>query len=469
MFDNPKILLGIAVLLAAIPIAVWLYITIKKEKNSKKIMLMIFSLGCLTAPALLALQIIWAGQTPLSYVALPILILMAIMTESATKRVISITLGLADAILLFLLKPTWILDIKIPKFDLVELIEKNFSSALIASIFTLLLFAAMEENIKLYVMRSIDRKTLYIAKINDAMRYCIAAALGFSFAENVYYLYSWWPSISTGELASMYFFRSILTTAAHMTYSGILGYYYGVGKFSMIINQQNLVEGKKDRISEMIAKIFNFPPSEAYRQKMIFKGLFIATGMHFSINFMLELQQTQNLRIMFPLVVLTTVAMYLFLEYLLKSKAGHLILLTDPTTKKTSSIGKKDEEVVVELLSMWLKDRRYVDVIHICERLLERDPDNNVVKLFKAKAMDEMDEKNIYKQVLGTVIKTNDQLSGDDKSVIAKYVAQKETIKKAEEQNKKEEIKTPTVTTAPQQNSKPNVLENFTGDGTFKI
>ena len=242
-----------------------------------------------------------------------------------------------------------------------------------------------------------------------------------------------------------------------MVYSGVFGYFYGIGKFSMVINQQNIVSGKKDKLSAVVARIFNLPLSEGFRQKIILKGLFIAIAMHFTINYLLQLAEGENSRILMPIVLITNILMYLFLQYLLNRKAGHLILLTDPTTQKTSTMAKKDTEVVMELLAMWSKDKRYVDVIHVCERLLQRDPDNNVVKLFKAQAMDAMDEKDIYKKILGTVIKTKDDLSIDQKNIISKYVAEKK----------------PTVTTAPsipvQQAQQKNVLEKFTGEGTFKI
>lgn len=444
MFENSIFLLGFATLLAAIPIVIWLYINIKHEKQNRKIMFLVFGLGCLTAPALLGLQILWE---------------------------------------------------KYPEFNLEAFISRTFSSPMTATIMILLLFASMEEIIKLYVMRGVDRKTLCIARINDAMSYSIAAALGFSFVENVYYLYSWWPYIGTGELATMYFFRSIFTTASHMVYSGIFGYFYGIGKFSMIINQQkNIMENKRDKLSGFIAKIFNLPPSEGFRQKAVLKGLFIAIGMHFTVNFLLDLQQQKNIALLLPLVILVNVLMYLFLQYLLKRKTSHLILLTDPTTQRTSSMNKKDEDVVTELLGMWFKDKKYVDVLHVCERLLERDPDNTVVKLFKTKAMDEMEDKNIYKKVLGTVIKTD--LDNSQKNIIAKYIAEKEMFQKVKLMIKarlEKEGKThlepvvkdsPIIMAPPQSNTpatnntstqtpvnsdKKNILSNYTGEGTFKL
>lgn len=477
MFNDPKILLSLAISAAAIPAAIWLYLTIKKGPSSKKIALMVFGFGCTTAPLLLGLQIIWEGKTALVLTLIPILVLIIIIAESYVKKIISGILLTGIIVINYFSElqtnsiVQWIWSEKVPAFDLQSAIDKNASSYLISTVLSLLLFVVMEENIKLYVMRTIDRKTLYISKINDAIIYSVAAAIGFSFAENIYYFYSYWPDIYKHspdymkEIIIMIILRTIFTTAAHMTYSGVFGYYYGIGKFSMVINQQNAIEGKKDRISKFIAKIFNLPPSEGFRQKAVLKGLFFAMTMHFSINFMLQLQEDFGIQILLPAVVLTTIAIFSFLQYLLNRKAGHLILLTDPTTKRTSTIGKKDEDVVLELMTMWLKDQKYVDVIHICERLLERDPDNNVVKMFKAKAMDEMDDKNIYKQVLGTVIKGKNDLSTSDKSIIAKYVSQKEAQKKTETPKSTE-----TATIKPIENKTPTkVLEKFTGEGTFKL
>ncbi|MCX6734963.1 MAG: PrsW family glutamic-type intramembrane protease [Candidatus Peregrinibacteria bacterium] len=459
MLDNPIALLGLSTLLAAIPIAVWLFITLKQGPSSKKIALMVFGLGCITAPALLGLQVVWEGRTALIMALIPISGLAMFIFDSYLKKAFAALVLILCIISNYMENFQWLWSIKIPQFNLQSAIETNASSYFTATVLSLLLFVILEENIKLYVMRTIDRKTLYISKINDAMIYAIAAALGFSFAENVYYLYSFWPSVSNSELITMYIFRGIFTTAAHMTYSGIFGYYYGIGKFSMVINQQNLIEGTQDKISLFIAKIFNIPPSEGFRQKTVLKGLMIAMGLHFSINFMLQLQQDYGIRILFPIVILCNIAMFAFLQYLMSRKAGHLILLSDPSTKKSSTMVKKDEEVVIELMNMWLKDQRYVDVIHICERLLERDPDNNVVKMFKAKAMDEMDEKNIYKKILGTVVKTDDELSTDDKSIINKYTATKDS-KKTEPQE---------IQNQPQPQQKKDILEKLTGEGTFKL
>jgi hypothetical protein len=66
-------------------------------------------------------------------------------------------------------------------------------------------------------------------------------------------------------------------------------------------------------------------------------------------------------------------------------------------------MAKTDEDVVIELLGMWFNKNKFVEVLHICERLLKRDPDNKIVKLFKAQAMDKMEGKHPYKTILSKI------------------------------------------------------------------
>ncbi len=422
MFKNSIFLLGISTVFAAIPAAIWLYILFKKEVKSKKIVAIIFGLGCLTAPALLGMQYLW--------------------------------------------------DI-FPRFNLAAFIEDNIQTQSKMYIAMFILFGALEEIIKHYVITVVDKKTVLIKTIGDSIRYSLAAALGFSFTENIYYLYEFWPSISTGDLVTMYIFRSIFTACAHMIFSGVFGYFYGIGKFSIeIVKQQKLI-GETSRFAIFTSKFFNIPLTHAYQQNMVVKGLFIAIFIHAIYNYLLQFN------IMIPVIIFVILGA-LYLRYLLTRKAGHLILSTDISTVKKSTLAKNDEDVVVELLGMWFKEGKYVDVIHICERLLERDPDNNVVKLFKANAMDKMDSKDTYRSILGTVLKTNDELSEKQKNIISKYTEEKEMFRKVQSMIKKQlekEGKKFISNTKeqkdkiknPQNNKKNGLLENYTGEGTFKM
>ena len=181
---------------------------------------------------------------------------------------------------------------------------------------------------------------------------------------------------------------------------------------------------------------------------------------------------------MLPVIIFVILG-FIFMQLLLHRKAGHLVLTTDVTQKQKATINKKDADVVVDLLGLWFTDKRYVDVIHICERLLERDPSNNVVRLFKAKAMDKLDDKDTYKGILNTVVKTEDDLSANDKNIISKHLTEKDQMrevkkmikgqlekegKKFVDPEKKEKKEVKKV-----EKPKDNVLEDYTGKGNFKI
>jgi len=395
MLENPILLLGISLIAAGIPAFVWLYILFNKNSKSKWIIAIIFGLGCLTAPFLLGVQFAWE---------------------------------------------------KFPQFNLASFIETTVTTQSTRYVLLFVLFGAMEEIVKHYVICSVDKRTILIKTIGDSIRYSLAAALGFSFAENVYYLYQFWPQISIGELAGMYIFRSIFTACAHMIFSGIFGYYYGIGKFSIDITKQQQLIGESSRATRSIARIFNISLSHAYQQEMVLKGLSLAIILNVIYNYLLQFN------IIIPIIIFVVIG-YLYLQYLLNRKAGHLILATDISTKQRSTIAKKDEDIVIELLGLWFKEKRYVDVIHICERLLERDPDNNVVKLFKAQAADKMSDKDVYKNILGTILKDK-----NNPDLLSKYMEQKD-----------KKIKTTSITTQSAPQSKANLHAETNEDKTYNI
>lgn len=411
MLSNPAVLFSLATVFSAIPVLIWMAVFFNKEEKSKKTIAFVFALGCLTAPALLGIQYIW--------------------------------------------------DI-FPNFNLGALIENNIRSQNTMFILTFMLFGAMEELIKMYVVKAVDERTILISKVNDAVKYSLVAALGFSFVENVYYLYQFWPSIGLGELTGMYIFRSIFTTCAHMIFSGIFGYYYGIGKYSIVMTHHQKLTDGVGAMTKWISRTFKLPLSEGFRQKTVLKGVFIAISMHATFNFLLQFNE------IIPVIAFVALG-YLFLKYLLSRKAGHLILTNDITKKTKSTIAKEDGEVVIELLGMWFKESKYVDVIHICERLLERDPDNKVVQLFKAKALDEMDENHTYKKILGKILKSHDDMSENDKNIINKYTTEKDEFEKAKALIKKQLEKEGKTFQEPQKiiTKPPMPVDNQ--EGTFKI
>ncbi len=382
MFQNSLILLGISTIIASIPVIIWLFIIFSNKTESKKTVFLVFILGCFTAPALILLQEVWN---------------------------------------IF------------PSFNLSAFIENNIRSQtwMFIAIFTL--FGALEEIIKMYVLTVVDKKTLLIKTVNDTIRLSLASALGFAFTENIYYLYQFWPSLTTGQLAGMYIFRSTFTACAHMIFSGIFGYYYAMGKFSIKLSKQKKAINKTSKIANGISKIFNIPLSQAYQQKFVLKGLFIAIFIHALYNFILQLG------FKLPVIIFVIIGA-IYVWYLMKTKTGNLIINEDISERNKSKLSKRNEDVIIELISMWFKEKRFVDVIHVCERLLERDPGNEVVMVFKAKALDYLDESNPYKKILNTLLnKNHNNISGKNK--FDKYLREKENYIKAKEMIKKQLIK----------------------------
>lgn len=367
MFENKILLLSISALVTAIPVAIWATLFLKQSSASKLTLILVFFLGTLTAPALLGLQYLWQIY---------------------------------------------------PQFDIATLIETSIAKVSLMYAVLFMFFGMMEEVIKHFAVRIIDKQSVAVKTISDALRFSILAALGFSFSENIYYLYSLWGQMSTGGIVGIYVFRSIFTMCAHMIFSGIFGYYFGISKFTIDITKQEELTGGRSTTAKIISKLFSIPYQEAYKEKTILKGLFLAMGIHAVFNFLLQFNN------IIPVMLIVVIG-YLYLRYLLKRKAGHLILLTDISETKKSMLAKKDEDVVMELLGMWFQDKRYVDVIHVCERLLQRDPDNNVVKLFKEKALDKIEDKNVYKQIIQSIFKNKEEISQDDKNILTKYIEQK--------------------------------------------
>jgi RsiW-degrading membrane proteinase PrsW (M82 family) len=371
-------------ILAVVPVAIWIYILFNDKKQDKKMLALIFSGG-----------------------------IFAVLT-------------------LFLIEYLWMF---FPDFDPFRWIDEHIKNATYYYIALFIVVGILEELVKQMMLRYVDNKKILIQTINDSIRFSLVAALGFAFAENIVYFRNVIYEVTQQqaliqEVIVTFLFRSIFTACAHMIFSGIFGYFFGIAKFTLDISRHRHWQGKIYIGVHLISKFLRLPYAQAFKEYKILQGLLIAMGLHAVFNFLLQLQ------LILPVIFLVIIG-YLYLNYLLRRKAGNLILITDIDEKRKSTIGKKDEDVVLELLGMWFEQKKYVDVMHICERLLERDPDNNVVKLFKAKAMDKLDPNNPYRKILNAVFgKRTEQ----DINTISYYRKKKEIEQKNLPQKKKEKL-----------------------------
>ncbi|MEK7145721.1 MAG: PrsW family intramembrane metalloprotease [Patescibacteria group bacterium] len=276
-----------------------------------------------------------------------------------------------------------------PELDIYRVIEQNITEVHIAALITLAVVGITEEFVKSLVVRFIDKTKIGIQTINDAVKYSILAGLGFAFTENIFYFFYIWQSSGFVGLLFPLIFRSVFTVAAHMVFSGIFGYFYGIAKFANPIMEAKLWLGEKSAGVRLMSKFMNLDEGKAFQQLTLIKGLLIAMAIHTTFNFLLEFGK------LVPTILIVT-AGFLYLMYLLNHKAGAIVFAG---TARASLMAKRNEDVVLELLGTWTKEGRYQDVVDICQRLLMRDPDNKVVQLFQAKAMDASKLKNVESAV----------------------------------------------------------------------
>lgn len=292
-----------------------------------------------------------------------------------------------------------------PKLDIYSEIHQTVSQVAFAALLTNIVVGIVEELAKNIIVRVIDKRhPEYFQTITSALKLSLCAGLGFSFAENILYFYNVWvnPEFSYTDLFSTFVFRSMFTMCAHMIFSGIFGYYFGIGKFAEDITEQSRWEGHQLRLARWVGKITGRMTFQVVREFKNLTGLFIAMGLHASFNVSLDLEHKLP-------SILIVVFGALYITYLLQRKSGHLLFSFG--RRRGSNMAAKDQDVVMELLGMWTKEGRYEEVIQICDRLLSRDPDNNVVKLFRAKAGDNQELKHFYTS-LKAVFQKNTAVAG---------------------------------------------------------
>lgn len=359
---NPYMAGAIAFGIASIPTLAWLYFLFSDSQKRKSLIALIFFGGILTVIPLLVIQEMFQA---------------------------------------------------FPELNIIEVLPEKIPSIALAQLSIIIILGMLEEIFKQTFLRKVDSRWLMIQTVNDSIKLAMIAALGFSFAENIYpYFFTLLKRGNYQDLMGAFMVRSLFTSAMHIAVSGIFGYYYGVSKFAIDFREQDKWAGEKNYVARAISSMFDIPQSEAFREQKILKGLFIAMGIHAAFNFLAHYQ------LILPALLLVIIS-FGYLMLLMKRKAGELILVTD-IDKNHSMLPKKDADVITELVGMWFNDKRYTDVINICERLLQRDPDNNVIKLFKAKAVDQLEGNDPYKQALTTVL--DRAHPAEDTSVLTKWI-----------------------------------------------
>lgn len=148
----------------------------------------------------------------------------------------------------------------------------------------------LEEYLKHKAASKIDHAE--INSIDDAIEFSIIAALGFAFAENTFYFIEIWQNAGPDLFYKLVVFRSIFSTFAHILFSSIYGYHFGLALFAdpIIHNPENKSFYKK--IIHWIHCKTNFRDDVIFKDYQLFLGLFTASVLHGLYNILLELRNT---------------------------------------------------------------------------------------------------------------------------------------------------------------------------------
>ena len=148
----------------------------------------------------------------------------------------------------------------------------------------------LEEFVKHLVLRFSDEYKIH--SVSEAIQFAIIVALGFAFVENILYFTQIIDArlVVGGQFFLLVVLRSILSVGAHVSFSAILGYYYGLAKFSDEIWQRkelcarySWLEGVHNKVGIRCQTLF-------HDQKMM-EGVILAMGAHAIFNALLEFNQ----------------------------------------------------------------------------------------------------------------------------------------------------------------------------------
>ncbi len=149
-------------------------------------------------------------------------------------------------------------------------------------------------------------------------------AMGFAFMETIIYLMA--LSEKGGDwmdLSQLALFRSVLSTASHILFSSIVGFFYGRALFAgfTIIDHGGIT--KYNRILKWIKKVKFIPISSIktlYKVKLMLMGFGIAIPLHIVYNYLL---QAKNIPVAYIIVSVSGGLFFWYVKELEKKECNY--------------------------------------------------------------------------------------------------------------------------------------------------
>ena len=192
----------------------------------------------------------------------------------------------------------------------------------------------VEEYLKHFVAAKVDRKE--IDNIDDAIEFSIIAALGFSFAENTFYFIDIYQNLELQMFWKVVLFRSFFSTLAHIIFSSIYGYHYGLALFGK--NVANSKEFSFQRsINRLLSKVIPVSSTKIFIHEQRVMGLLLAGLFHAAFNVFLELNQV------LAIIPILFLGLY-YVLYLIHKKQNHINFNKITQDQDTSGYKKRPDK-----------------------------------------------------------------------------------------------------------------------------
>lgn len=323
----------LSVFLALIPTVAWGYYFYQKDSEPKRFALLTFLAGTFSVLPVLAYQFSWSHipeisiyyyipqlvQSPGWYTVGFFVVVFEIVAFIATLA--SGAIVIATAVL------TWSKGVVGNVIRAITEEESNFKTiGLFIALFAVVMvysgysatqvlivtvaLASLEEFVKHLIVRFTDDNR--IKTIDDAIEYSILVGLGFAFTENIFYFVNAWHG---GNFAQIVIFRSLLSVFAHVFFSGIFGYFYGMAHFATPMYHEE-VHKKRHSLIRMMHKFLHMRGSVLFHEEKMMEGLLLAVLLHSAFNYMLQLNM---LLFIIPLLFIG----FFILSYLIDKKEDH--------------------------------------------------------------------------------------------------------------------------------------------------
>lgn len=261
----------VSFLLACVPAYLWGYIFYKKQPEPRKWVALTFVMGIVSVIPIMLYKFSWKWFPHLN---------IFVYTDAMKADV----LGFAD-----------------------------FAYLPVGVVLAFMFVGVLEEYMKNIAVRISDRK--HLATVDDAIEFCIIAALGFAFVENMMYFFYIWTFQGFDKLFLSFVFRSIFSTFAHLLFSGVYGYYYGIAHFAAPILQEEIRKNRHPLL-QGFHRVMHLKTSTLFAEEKMMEGLVLAMALHAFFNIALEMGWTF-------VIVPYLVGGYTLLAYLFDKKENH--------------------------------------------------------------------------------------------------------------------------------------------------